>query len=166
MLATLSLGGNTGDVAGAFCTTFKTLAAHSEVSLVARSSVWRTPPWGKLDQPDFLNMCVSLKTTLTPRALLNVCLAIELAAGRERSERWGPRPLDIDIISYDNISVDEVGLVIPHPRAHERAFVLVPLAEIAPDTMLAGERASDLAAKCDRTGMVRDAGLTAEILAA
>lgn len=160
VLATLSLGGNTGDVVAAFRMALNALAAHNEVRVVAHSSAWRTPPWGKVDQPDFLNMCVSIETSLTPRALLELCLSIERLAGRERGERWGPRTLDIDVITYGNFEIDDGDLIIPHPRAHERAFVLVPLAEIAPDVMIAGERALDLAARSDRIGMVRDADAT------
>ena len=162
-VAALSLGGNTGDVAAAFCAALQALAAHEHVRVIARSNVWRTPPWGKTDQPDFLNMCVSIETSLAPRALLDLCLAIERAAGRERLERWGPRPLDIDIITYGDLVVDEPELTIPHPRAHERAFVLVPLAEIAGDVRLGHSTIAERAARSDCDGMSRDAGATALI---
>ncbi len=163
--ATLSLGGNTGDVAAAFCHALEALDTHSEVRVCALSSVWRTPPWGKTDQPDFLNMAALVETLLTPQALLALCLGIERAAGRERRERWGPRPLDIDIITYGELSVTDDDLTIPHARAPERAFVLVPLAEIAPDVMINGKRADALAQASDKTGMQRDKNATVTVQA-
>jgi 2-amino-4-hydroxy-6-hydroxymethyldihydropteridine diphosphokinase len=159
-VATLSLGGNTGDVAAAFGAALRALGANEQVCVIARSSVWRTPPWGKTDQPDFLNMAVCIETSLSPRALLELCLATERAAGRERGERWGPRPLDIDIITYGDLVIDEPELTIPHPRAHERAFVLVPLAEIAGDMKLGHSTIAEWAARSDCDGMSRDSGAT------
>ena len=158
--AALSLGGNTGDVAAAFAAALKALDASRQVRVLRASSVWRTPPWGKIDQPDFLNMAALVETSLTPQDLLAFCLTLERAAGRERRERWGPRTLDIDIISYDDARIDEPDLTIPHPRAHERAFVLVPLAEIAPDIVINGARVEELAGHCDQTGMIRDEAAT------
>ena len=96
------------------------------------SSVYRTPPWGKLDQPDFLNMAALVETTLPARALLALCLEVERGLGRERRERWGPRLIDIDILTYGEATIDEPDLKVPHPRLTERAFALAPLAEIAP----------------------------------
>ncbi len=139
----LSLGGNQGDVRGAFRYAFDRLAATSGVELIAKSSLWRTPPWGKTDQADFLNMAALVRTTLTPRALLALCLQIEAERDRQRDIRWGPRTLDIDIIAFDDLAIEEPDLIIPHPHAHERAFVLAPLAEIAPDLELSGRRIAD-----------------------
>ncbi|MBX9759986.1 MAG: 2-amino-4-hydroxy-6-hydroxymethyldihydropteridine diphosphokinase, partial [Beijerinckiaceae bacterium] len=126
-------------------------------------SVWRTPPWGKTDQPDFLNMCALVDTLLPPHALLDVCLALEAAAGRVRFERWGPRSLDIDLLAYGDIAVSDERLVVPHPRMFERAFVLAPLAEIAPALRIGGVEVAGLASACDRAGMSVDDDATAKV---
>lgn len=100
--------------------------------IVAVSSLYRTPPWGKTDQPDFVNAAVALDTQLAPRDLLGALKAMEIELGRAAGERWGPRRIDFDILDYGEAIVDDGDLVIPHPRLRERAFALVPLAEIAP----------------------------------
>ena len=146
-VATLSLGGNEGDVMKAFRLALDSLAATPGVEVIARSRVWRTPPWGKTDQPDFLNMAAALRTRLSARALLERCQDIEREGGRQRHERWGPRTLDIDIITFGDAAIDEPDLVVPHPRAAERAFVLAPLAEIAPDARIGGARVADMLAR-------------------
>lgn len=161
--AAIGLGGNMGDVARAFSTALATLDARSDCAVVARSSVWRTPPWGKTDQPDFLNMCALIDTTLAPHALLDVCLALEEAAGRVRVERWGPRVLDIDVLAYGDLTVSDERLVVPHPRMFERAFVLAPLAEIAPDLRIGGKDVASLAQNCDSAGLRVDAQATKRI---
>lgn len=142
--ATLGLGGNLGDPVAAFATVFRRLETHEAVSLVRPSSVYRTAPWGKLDQPEFLNMAVLIETGLSARALLDLCLCLEREGGRERRERWGPRTLDIDILTYGGQAIDEPGLQVPHPRIAERAFVLAPLAEIAPGLVIGGRSVADL----------------------
>jgi 2-amino-4-hydroxy-6-hydroxymethyldihydropteridine diphosphokinase len=151
-VATLSLGGNEGDVRAAFRFALRRLAATPGVEIVARSGVWRTPPWGKTDQADFLNMAATLRTRLSARGLLELCQDIEREGGRQRRERWGPRTLDIDIITFGEARIDEPDLVVPHPRAAERAFVLAPLAEIAPDARIGGARVADLLARLDLGG--------------
>lgn len=161
--AAIGLGGNMGDVAGAFSTALATLDARSDCAIITRSSVWRTPPWGKTDQPDFLNMCALLDTTLAPHALLDVCLALEEAAGRVRFERWGPRVLDIDVLVYGDLNVSDERLVVPHPRMFERAFVLAPLAEIAPALRIGGADVASLAQNCDSAGLRVDAQATKRI---
>jgi len=142
--AALGLGGNLGDPVVAFATALRRLSAHEAVSRIRPSSVYRTAPWGKLDQPEFLNMAVLVETTLSARALLDLCLSLEREGGRERRERWGPRTLDIDILTYGGETIDEPGLQVPHPRIAERAFVLAPLAEIAPGMMIGGRSVADL----------------------
>ncbi|WP_156323569.1 2-amino-4-hydroxy-6-hydroxymethyldihydropteridine diphosphokinase [Bosea sp. AAP35] len=137
--AALGLGGNLGDPVAAFAHALTRLAQHPAIFAVRPSSVYRTAPWGKLDQPEFLNMAVLVETELPARALLDLCLDLEREGGRERRERWGPRTLDIDILTYGREMIDEPGLQVPHPRIAERAFVLAPLAEIAPG-MVIGER--------------------------
>ena len=123
--------------------------------LLARSSDYRTPPWGLADQPAFVNLAIAIETGLPPRALLARAQAVERALGRDRAKerRWGPRPLDIDLIAYDDLVLAEGDLVLPHPRLFERAFVLVPLVEIAPERMIAGRRVRDALAQLDASGI-------------
>ena len=123
--------------------------------LLARSSDYRTPPWGLENQPAFINLALMVDTRLSPRALLDRALRIETAFGRDRAreQRWGPRTLDIDIIAYDGLDIDEPGLTLPHPRLFERAFVLAPLAEIVPDRMIRGIRIADALARLDTSGI-------------
>ena len=96
----------------------------------AVSQRYVTAPWGKTDQPAFVNACVRLQTELTPHALLDLLLEIEALAGRERGERWGPRTLDLDLLAYDEVQMCDARLQLPHPRIGERAFVLVPLGDL------------------------------------
>lgn len=142
--AALGFGGNLGDPVAAFAAAQKRLEAHAAVAVKRLSSVWRTAPWGKLDQPEFRNMAALIETSLSAEALLELCLAVEREQGRERRERWGPRTLDIDILAYGGQAIDRPGLQVPHPRIAERAFVLAPLAEIAPGTMIAGRSVAEL----------------------
>jgi 2-amino-4-hydroxy-6-hydroxymethyldihydropteridine diphosphokinase len=127
------------------------------VRLLARSADYETPPWGVTDQPPFVNLCLRVATVLAPKALLQRALAVEAGLGRDRAtgRRWGPRPVDIDILAYDDLVLDGPDLSLPHPRMKDRAFVLVPLAEIAPDWRVDGERIADLAARIDATGVTR-----------
>ncbi len=157
MEAALGLGGNIGDVAAAFVDAFRRLGEAPGVRLARASSVYRTPPWGKLAQPPCLNMAALVETTLPARALLALCLDIERAMGRRRLERWGPRTLDIDILTYGEASIDEPDLKVPHPRIAERAFVLAPLAEIAPHLRIAGQEVAQWLALADRAGIDIDA---------
>src|SRR5690606_17789943 len=129
--------------------------ADGETSVVAVSSLYRTPPWGKIDQPDFLNCAAEIATTRDPRGLLELCLTTEQALKRVRMERWGPRIVDLDVLVYGDAVVAEPGLAIPHPRMWERAFVLVPLAEIAPDLAVAGETVADRLATLDTGGITQ-----------
>jgi 2-amino-4-hydroxy-6-hydroxymethyldihydropteridine diphosphokinase len=108
------------------------LDEYDGVSVVSRSSLYETAPVGETDQPPFLNNAVGVETVLSPRELLAVIKEIEKIIGRTPTYRWGPREIDIDILLYDDLVINEPGLTIPHPRMHERAFVLVPLSEIAP----------------------------------
>lgn len=151
--AFLCLGGNIGAPDAAMRAVLAAIEARADSAVVAVSSLYRTPPWGKLDQPDFLNAAVHIRTALDPQGLLAVCLDIERSLKRVRDERWGPRTIDIDILLYDALSVHTDGLVIPHPRMAERVFVLAPLAEIAPDRLVAGESVGALLDRLDRTGV-------------
>ncbi|MBE9180315.1 2-amino-4-hydroxy-6-hydroxymethyldihydropteridine diphosphokinase [Oculatella sp. LEGE 06141] len=128
----IALGSNLGDSRTTLELALAKLHQTPGISVQTRSQVYRTVAVGP-PQPDVLNACALLLTQLEPRALLNTMLAIEAQFGRERRERWGPRTLDLDLLLFDDIVMAEPGLQIPHPHLHERAFVLVPLAEIAPD---------------------------------
>ncbi len=119
------------------------LDADDNTRVVAVSSLYRTPPWGKLDQPDFLNAAAEISTTLAPRPLLELCLDAERRLKRVREERWGPRLIDIDILVYGERIIHETGLEVPHPRMLERAFVLAPLAEIAPGLAVGGKSVAE-----------------------
>ncbi len=143
--ALIGLGGNVGDARTTIERAVPVFCDGHEVRLKARSSDYRTPPWGLSDQPAFINLVLAVETTLAPRALLERALRVEAAFGRDRAKekRWGPRTLDIDIIAYDDLRIDEPGLTLPHPRLFERAFVLAPLSEIAPDRVIAGTRIAD-----------------------
>lgn len=163
--ASLGLGGNIGDVAGAFAYALRRLADAPGVRLRRASSVYRTAPWGKLDQPPFLNMAVVVEATLSARALLALCLDIERDMGRRRGERWGPRTLDIDILTYGEADIDEPDLRVPHPRMAERAFVLAPLAEIAPELRFAGRDIAEWLALADRAGVEVDGQASAKLRA-
>lgn len=152
--ALLALGGNIGDVRAAFERAIAMLCS-GEVRLLARSSDYRTPPWGITDQPPFVNAAISVATSLSPQALLARVQNVERALGRDRkSERhWGPRPIDIDILAYDDVVLREADLTLPHPHLFERAFVLLPLAEIGADRVIAGRRVGDALAGVDVRGI-------------
>ncbi len=161
--AYLALGGNLGDVAGEFLTALRALGSADGVTLVAISRVYRTPPWGVTDQPDFLNMAAAIDTDLSARDLLELCLRIEKASGRVRDRRWGPRNIDIDVIAYGDAKVDEPDLTIPHPRAKERAFVLAPLADVGEDLLLGEHSVRELLAQVDASGVRVDDEATARV---
>ena len=137
--ATLGLGSNLGDRLVNLRRAVDLLQRVPEIRVVRSSRVYETKPIGPA-QPDFLNAVVQVETTLAPRALLDACRTVEDGMGRERAERWGPRVIDVDVLTYGREVVDEPGLVIPHPRMHERAFVMVPLFELDADPALPGGR--------------------------
>jgi 2-amino-4-hydroxy-6-hydroxymethyldihydropteridine diphosphokinase len=153
--ALIALGGNLGDVRMTLDRAITALCDGSTVRLLARSSDYLTPPWGRTDQPPFVNLCISVATTLSPRALLMRAQAVERGLGRDRDreQRWGPRPIDIDLIAYDDAVLEEPELTLPHPRLLERAFVLVPLAEIAPQRIISGRRVCDALRLVDVRGI-------------
>ncbi len=155
--ALLSLGGNVGDVRSTLARAVSMLCDGQQVHLVLRSSDYRTPPWGVADQPPFINLALAVTTALSPRDLLARARRIETELGRDRlgERRWGSRRIDIDIIAYDDVTLDEPDLQLPHPRLFARAFVLVPLAEIVPDRIIAGTSVRVAAERVDRTGVER-----------
>lgn len=131
--AAIALGSNLDDPEAHVRRGFDDLAAVAQTRVLARSSLYRTKPVGYANQPDFINACALVETRLDARKLLDALLAIEKRHGRVREIPNGPRTLDLDIIAYGDQAIDEPGLVIPHPRAHERAFVLDPLREVWPE---------------------------------
>ncbi|MBU1175559.1 MAG: 2-amino-4-hydroxy-6-hydroxymethyldihydropteridine diphosphokinase [Alphaproteobacteria bacterium] len=131
--AYLALGANLGDPAAQIAAALARLDAHAEIAVAARSTAIATKPWGRTDQPDFINLVAQVETGLAPTALLDACLGIERAMGRVRAERWGPRLIDIDIVVYERLVFRTGRLTLPHPYAHGRGFVLGPLREIAPE---------------------------------
>ena len=153
--ALLAFGGNVGDVRSTIDQAIAALCDGTNVRLIARSSDYRTPPWGVAEQPPFINGAIVAATDLSPHELLRRAQEIERAFGRDRARerRFGPRTLDIDLIAYDDVALDTPKLTLPHPRLFERAFVLVPLAEIAPQRRIAGVRIRDALAKLDQTGI-------------
>jgi len=149
VLACIGLGANLGDATATVQAALQALDALPHTRLVKASRLYRTPAWGKTDQPAFVNAAAVLETELDARALLDAMLGIERDHGRERldGQRWGARTLDLDLLLYGDEVIDEPGLHVPHPHLHERAFALVPLVEIAPDLVIPGHgRASDLVA--------------------
>jgi 2-amino-4-hydroxy-6-hydroxymethyldihydropteridine diphosphokinase len=151
----LGLGGNLGDPASAMAAALRILDDDKHTRVVNVSSLYRTPPWGKTDQPDFMNAAAELRTSHSPRALLALCLDAEQALKRVRRERWGPRIIDIDILLFGDRALHEANLDIPHPRMLERAFVMVPLAEIAPDLKIGGKPLSQHLASIESSGIVK-----------
>ena len=154
--AYIALGGNIGEPHLQVLDAVDSLARLPRTRLLSRSRLYRTPPWGVLDQPPFVNAAVLLETGLEPHALLDALLAIEQRAGRVRAERNAPRTLDLDLLHMDGVQLDDERLTLPHPRMHERAFVLLPLADVAPDLVLPGQGSvRELLARVDTQGCER-----------
>jgi 2-amino-4-hydroxy-6-hydroxymethyldihydropteridine diphosphokinase len=155
--ALIALGGNVGDVRATFQKAIANICGMTQAVLLARSSDYATPPWGEVPQERFINACIEIDTGLDPHALLFVLHKIEAKFGRERAKekRWGPRTLDLDLIAYDDVSINKPELTLPHPHLFERAFVLVPLAEIAPDRVIAGRRIASALAELSSEGIER-----------
>jgi 2-amino-4-hydroxy-6-hydroxymethyldihydropteridine diphosphokinase len=155
--ALIALGGNVGDVRATFEQAITCLCRDETVRLLARSSDYRTPPWGVTEQPAFVNAAIAVATSLGPHDLLARTMDCERRLGldRARKQHWGPRSIDIDILAYDDLVINDRDLTLPHPRLLERAFVLVPLAEIAPDRAIGGIKVKDALAGLDRSGIER-----------
>jgi 2-amino-4-hydroxy-6-hydroxymethyldihydropteridine diphosphokinase len=143
----LALGGNVGDKVASLRRALRAIASEPEIELTAVSRFYRTPPWGKTDQEWFVNACALGRTSLEPKALLERVKTLEVELGRAPAERWGPRVIDIDLIAYDELTLKTERLTLPHPELFQRAFVLAPLAEIAPDLVIAGVRVGEAAAR-------------------
>ena len=155
--ALIALGGNVGDVRATFQKAIANICGMTQAALVARSSDYATPPWGEVEQARFINACIEIDTSLDPHALLFALQKIETKFGRDRARemRWGPRTLDLDLIAYDEVSMQKPELTLPHPRLFERAFVLVPLAEIAPDRVIGGRTIASALAELSVGGIER-----------
>jgi 2-amino-4-hydroxy-6-hydroxymethyldihydropteridine diphosphokinase len=139
MRAYLGVGSNLGDREATIRKAVELLGAADGVEVVSVSTLRETEPWGPVDQPPFLNGAIEVETDLEPQGLLAVALGVERALGRVREgERWGPRTIDLDVLLYGDLVVDEPGLTLPHPRLHERRFALEPLAELSPHACVPG----------------------------
>jgi 2-amino-4-hydroxy-6-hydroxymethyldihydropteridine diphosphokinase len=160
--AYLSIGSNLGGRAEN-CIIAVARLAHKE-KILKVSDIYETEPWGRTDQPEFMNVAVEIETRLDPHELLEACKRIEEMMGREPGERWGPRVIDLDVLLYEDRVIKDEDLILPHPRMHERRFVLQPLADIAPQVRhpvlkkTAAELLEDLGAE---GGMVRKVGTDA-----
>lgn len=151
--ATLGLGGNIGDPVRAMAEALRALDAREDCRVLAVSRLYRTPPWGKTDQDWFFNSCAMVETMLAPEALLDACLGIERDMKRERKERWGPRTIDIDVLTYENVTQSGGRLELPHPRMTGRGFVLMPLADVAPMLEVQGRTVSAWLKDADVAGI-------------
>jgi 2-amino-4-hydroxy-6-hydroxymethyldihydropteridine diphosphokinase len=151
--ATLGLGGNIGDPVAAMADALRRLDQRHDCRVTSVSRLYRTPPWGKTDQADFYNACAAVETLLEPQELLAACLEIERTMKRVRVERWGPRTIDIDILTFADRTIDAEHLKVPHPRMTERAFVLMPLADIDPELVVKGKSVSTWLGLADQTGI-------------
>ncbi len=155
--AYLCLGGNVGDVR-ATLTRAAALLGESGQTVLARSPFYRTPPWGPVAQPAYLNQVIAVDSPGSPRDLLALALEVERLLGRDRTqeERFGPRRIDIDILAFGDAQVEEADLQLPHPRLLQRAFALVPLLDVAPDIIIGSVRARDALAALDRSGIIAE----------
>ncbi|WP_136656890.1 2-amino-4-hydroxy-6-hydroxymethyldihydropteridine diphosphokinase [Nitratireductor sp. XY-223] len=152
-MAALGLGGNIGDPPVSMARALRMLDETDGIAVSAVSRLYRTPPWGKTDQDWFFNCCAMVETKIAARDLLETCLDIERRLKRRRRERWGPRIIDIDVLTFADRMIDEEGLVVPHPHMHERAFVLLPLMDIAATIQVRGRPLSDWAKQADGAGI-------------
>jgi 2-amino-4-hydroxy-6-hydroxymethyldihydropteridine diphosphokinase len=152
--AYVGLGSNLGDRAAHLLLGLSALSRLPKTHLLRLSPVYETEPVGP-PQPPYLNMVAELETELSPKGLLAEMLRIEKALGRERRERWGPRTLDLDLLLYGDLVLEEAGLSVPHPRLHERAFVLVPLLDLLPEGRhpLLGQSFAELLASLDASSV-------------
>jgi 2-amino-4-hydroxy-6-hydroxymethyldihydropteridine diphosphokinase len=155
--ALIALGGNVGDVRATFDKAIANICGMTQAELIARSSDYATPPWGDEQQDRFVNACIEIDTRLDPLSLLQTLHKIEKRFGRDRAgeRRWGPRTLDLDLLAFDDAMIDRPDLTLPHPRLFERAFVLVPLIEIAPSRLIAGRSPEAALAGLSTVGIER-----------
>ncbi len=151
--AVVALGSNIGDKVANVEHAVALLTEPGDIELTSRSRIYKTPPWGNTDQDWFVNACVGVRTGLDPHALLAKCLAVEEKMGRHRSEKWGPRIIDLDILVYGDVDLSDDTLTVPHPHITKRAFVLAPMADIVPDLELEGRTIAVWLANIVREGI-------------
>ena len=149
----IALGSNIGDKIGTIRNAVAAVARLPGTRITACSAIYRTPPWGMTEQDWFANAVIRVATMLPPMDLLESCLAIEAAMGRIRRVRWGPRVIDLDLLSHGSSQIDSPRLVLPHPRIAERAFVLIPLRDVAPDFQLNGQSIEAMLRDLDSSGI-------------
>ncbi len=152
-IAALGLGGNIGEPRQLMAQALQALDARGDCRITAVSRLYKTPPWGKLDQADFFNACALVETSVEPVPLLDLCLDIERGMKRVRIERWGPRTIDLDVLTYGGVVLDSDRLILPHPRMTERGFVMMPLADIAPEMMIRGRAVEAWLTQVDVAGI-------------
>lgn len=151
--AFIALGSNIGDKTVNINHAITLLTGHDDIRLRARSSDYRTPPWGKTDQDWFVNACIGVATSLSPHELLRRCLETEVEMGRKRAEKWGPRLIDLDVLLHGDAVLSDAELILPHPHITARAFVLAPLADIAPNILIDGKSVLQWLAQIDKAGV-------------
>lgn len=154
----IGLGSNLGDREELLQQAVQKLALAKDISLMAASSLYETPPWGKTDQPPFLNAVVAVKTELEAEELLHCCQTVENELGRVRHEKWGARTVDLDLLYSPSVECRTAELTLPHPYMTRRAFVLIPLAEIAPDLCIQGRPVRDYLRQADDAAQIRRIG--------
>ncbi|HEX2841102.1 2-amino-4-hydroxy-6-hydroxymethyldihydropteridine diphosphokinase [Hyphomicrobium sp.] len=152
--ALIGLGSNVGDKAANIARAVELLTAPGDIRLLRSSKLYRTAPWGVLDQDWFVNACIAIATALPPHELLARCLGVEDTMQRVRERRWGPRVIDLDVLVYRDVAMNEHDLILPHPRIQERGFVLVPMRDVAPDIKIAGEPVANWLARVDARDVV------------
>ncbi len=152
--AVVALGSNIGDKIANIDQAVELLTSpDGDVRLVRRSRNYRTPPWGNTDQDWFVNAAMTVNTELSPHELLRRCLSVEEQMGRIRAEKWGPRVIDLDVLIYGNVSLADEELTLPHPHITKRAFVLAPLADVAPEKLIDGKTAAAWLETIDSEGI-------------
>jgi 2-amino-4-hydroxy-6-hydroxymethyldihydropteridine diphosphokinase len=156
MTSFISLGGNLGNTREIFEQTYP-LIEKKIGSILQKSSLYQTDAWGMTDQADFLNQVIEIETTQNPEEILTNLLAIELNFGRVRDIKWGPRSIDLDLLLFGNQQVNTPHLTVPHPRIQDRKFILIPLVEIAPNTLhpILGKSVRELLALTTDTSAVK-----------
>jgi 2-amino-4-hydroxy-6-hydroxymethyldihydropteridine diphosphokinase len=151
--AVIALGSNIGDKFANMNRAIEILTRRGDIKVVSRSRDFKTPPWGKTDQDWFANAAITIATDLTPRQLLDRCQSIEQDMGRVRVEKWGPRLIDLDILTFGDMEIAEADFTVPHPHLTERAFVLAPMADVAPGLVVKGKTIAAWLRDADMTGV-------------
>jgi 2-amino-4-hydroxy-6-hydroxymethyldihydropteridine diphosphokinase len=152
-VAAVGLGGNLGDPKSAMAQALQAIDRRADCGVLSVSRLFVTPPWGKTDQAEFFNCCALVETALEPEPLLDLCLSIERDMKRVRIERWGPRTIDLDVLTFGDRTMRSERLELPHPRMTERGFVLMPLADLAPEMLVEGRPVREWLTRADTAGI-------------